>query len=76
MELYVTQRAVEGGTETESRQRPQGYWVRHAQKCDVCLVASTDRGGALDTSLRLSVRGHPAPTHPAPTANLVNINKP
>lgn len=31
--------------------------------------------GALDTSLRLSIRGHPAPTHPSPTLNLVNINK-
>lgn len=31
--------------------------------------------GALDTSLRLSIRGHPAPTHPSLTLNLVNINK-
>lgn len=71
MELYVTQRAVWRGTERESRQRPQGYWVRHAQEGDVCLVVSTDRGGCpwhFTGPLRL---GSPCPytllTHAKPT---------
>ena len=33
-----------GRTEMESRHRPQGYWVRHAPECDMCLEAYTDPG--------------------------------
>jgi hypothetical protein len=65
----------DGDRHTESRQQAQGYWVRHAQKRYVCLVARTDRGVPLTLRRATPFGVTLPPTHPSVTLNLVNINK-